>query len=272
MDDCQMTIDGQPFSFEIEGEFFWGKDEVLFEVKNNVIEYTDWLAKGYAVMNLFTPTEFEGLTQTITAILKRIGADLGVVLPSDFKSEHYHHYFSNPALHQQVIQRTRFLTYRDFELDFQDLCNRVAAFIGHPLQLENPLLDEEIVILRISRPQTLDINPLHRDGYLEIWANVLNLWIPLAGCNQQSSLPVLPGSHLTNEKDVCRSLPKGAKINGLSYHVPGIVGLRDGIELIRPNPACGQALVFTPFLIHGAAINQNMDQTRLSLELRFCKK
>ena len=38
--------------------------------------------------------------------------------------------------------------------------------------------------------------------------------------------------------------------------------------MIRPNPKLGEALIFTPFLIHGAAVN-NSDLTRISLELRF---
>ena len=43
------------------------------------------------------------------------------------------------------------------------------------------------------------------------------------------------------------------------------------MKMVRPNPKPGEALIFSPFLIHGAAINGNKDLTRISLELRFPK-
>lgn len=268
---CQLTIDGQPHAFALEGEFFWGKDEQLFSEASSPIAGTGWQNQGYTCFPLMQGDEYARLLGSIRRILTRIGTGLGVVLPDDFRPEEYHHYFPTEELHQQVIQQTRFLTFRDFDLDFREWCSRVATFVGHPLQLENPLLPEEIVILRISRPNSLDINPLHRDGYLDIWAGVLNLWIPIAGCDAHSSLPVIPGSHLWRENTIRRTAAKGARVNGLTYHVPGIVGAASGLHLIRPDPAYGEALLFTPFLIHGAAINENPDTTRLSLELRFCR-
>ena len=42
--------------------------------------------------------------------------------------------------------------------------------------------------------------------------------------------------------------------------------------MIRPNPNIGQVLAFTPFLIHGCAINWNDNITRFSLELRLFDK
>lgn len=268
---CHLTIDGQPRAFALEGEFFWGEDEQLFSLANSPIAGTEWEADGFARYRLMHDGEYDRLLDSIRRILFRIGAGLGVELPDDFRLEQYHRYFSTEELHQQVIQQTRFLTFRDFDLDFAEWCRRVGVFVGHPLQLENPLLPEEIVILRISRPNSLDINPLHRDGYLDIWANVLNLWIPVAGCDDHSSLPVIPGSHLWTEKNIRRTAAKGARINGLRYHVPGIIGATGGLHLVRPDPSYGEALLFTPFLVHGAAINENPDTTRLSLELRFCR-
>ena len=38
--------------------------------------------------------------------------------------------------------------------------------------------------------------------------------------------------------------------------------------MIRPNPKETEALVFTPYLIHGAAFNDS-NNTRVALELRF---
>jgi ectoine hydroxylase-related dioxygenase (phytanoyl-CoA dioxygenase family) len=40
----------------------------------------------------------------------------------------------------------------------------------------------------------------------------------------------------------------------------------------RPDPQAGEVLVFSPYLIHGGAMNFNSDVTRLSLEMRFWRK
>ena len=131
-------------------------------------------------------------------------------------------------------------------------------------------LEKTHIQIRISRPNSLDINPPHRDSYLSYYQNIINIWIPIHGCNSLSSLPVLPGSHLIPENEILRTESKGAKINGNIYYVPCILKTKEGnMHLIRPNPKEGEALVFTPYLIHGSAVNKNSDMTRVSLELRF---
>jgi ectoine hydroxylase-related dioxygenase (phytanoyl-CoA dioxygenase family) len=42
--------------------------------------------------------------------------------------------------------------------------------------------------------------------------------------------------------------------------------------MIRPNPKPGQAMLFSPYLVHGGGYNLNTDTTRVSLEMRFWKK
>jgi ectoine hydroxylase-related dioxygenase (phytanoyl-CoA dioxygenase family) len=41
--------------------------------------------------------------------------------------------------------------------------------------------------------------------------------------------------------------------------------------MIRPNPMENQLMIFSPYLIHGCAINNNEDITRMSLEVRFIR-
>ncbi len=265
---CQLTIDQQPFSFELAGDFAWGKDEVLFERHQALFSRCGWIDAGYTVVPLLDQADWHPLQEDIEQILRHAALENGLTLPDDFQPEQYHRYVTH-ELHQKIIEKTRFLTYGHFALDFEKLAGKISQFIGHPLSLHNPWLPTEIIILRISRPNSLDINPPHRDGYLNLWENVVNVWIPLAGCNHYSSLPLIPGSHLWNEKDVLRTAPKGAAINGTPYHVPGIVKTSFGLPMTRPNPQPGQALLFTPFLIHGAAINTNPGQTRMALELRL---
>ncbi len=262
-------IDNESYTYVLEGDFFWGKDEVLFQESDHLTRQCSWHEAGYTLVPLPNASVFPHLQKDIQTILQNICTDLDIYLPADFQLEDYHQYVSTAALHQQVIARTRWLTRHDFSIDWSHFCSYISRILNHPVHLDNPLLEKEIIILRISRPQSYDINPLHRDGYLDIWKDTVNLWIPIAGSNQYSSLPVLPGSHLWNEKDILRTASKGASLNGLLYHVPAIAQAHHPLNLIRPNPQFGEILLFTPFLIHGSAFNQHNNTTRFALELRL---
>jgi hypothetical protein len=266
---CEFTIDGYPFKIEVQGDFFQGKNEVLFSGKGSIIEHCSWLKEGYTIVKITDDEEFLQLKLTIRTILLRIITENNISTDDSFSLETYHLYVLTDAQHQSVIEKTRFLTFRDFNFDMERLLKKISESVGIKVQKDNPKLPEEIIILRINRPSSMDINPLHRDGYLDIWENVLNIWIPVAGCNKDSSLPIIPGSHYWNEKDIKRTKAKGASINGLSYHVPAVISYKDGLHAVRPNPSYGEALVFTPFLIHGVALNRQTDITRISLELRL---
>lgn len=264
---CRLTIDNREFIFDLQGKFSHGNDEVLFD-PGGLLEHVSWQQEGFTILDLLSPTETNRLITNLSKILNQILTEEN--LGSLNALEKYHEVIDSDEKHQKVISRTRFLTSRDFEIDLNEISRRVSHELDKEVGIDNPLLEEEIIILRISRPESMDINPLHRDGYLDIWANTINVWIPVAGCNKWSSLPLIPGSHWWNEQDVVRTPPRNAVINGNTYHVPGIIGGPEPLHAIRPDPAAGQALLFTPFLVHGAAINQNSDLTRMSLEFRLC--
>lgn len=268
---CKINIDGNPFQFEIGGDFSYGPDEILYQ-KHPILNNCSWENIGFKVIELLEKEEFKTLErQTLSIINKIITSELETDKKNLERLSDYHKVIKRDDEHQKIISKTRFLKSSDFSIDLNRISTRISAIIGKKVGIFNPKLDDEIIILRISRPQTFDINPLHRDGYLGIWENTINVWIPLAGCNKRSTLPVIPGSHLWNEKEVLRTEAKGATINRLNYHVPGIIsGPENELNTVRPNPANGEALIFTPFIVHGAAINQNIDDTRMSLEFRLC--
>ena len=59
-------------------------------------------------------------------------------------------------------------------------------------------------------------------------------------------------------------------MGGNPYRVPAIGRLRSGpLRMVRAPVRSGQALIFTPYLIHGLAFNQSNQKTRMALELRF---
>ncbi len=266
---CSFTIDGKPYEVEIEGSFFGGEDAILFSEKGNIIEHCSWLKEGYTKEKIAETNEFLELKTNIEFILFKILKENNISFDDHFTLENYHHYVRTDAQHQSVIEKTRFLTSADFKINTTRLIEKISKLVGKKLDIVNPKLPEEIIIMRINRPSSLDINPFHRDGYLSIWENILNIWIPLAGCTNESSLSLIPGSHYWNENDIVRTEAKGASINGLKYQVPAIISHKTGLHAIRPNPSYGEALIFTPFIVHGAALNKQTDTTRISLELRL---
>lgn len=266
--ECELFIDDQLFKYDVEGEFTYGMDELLIEKDRNAIEYTEWSKAGYSVENLLTSDQFYTLKENLQHVLNNIIDELGLRKPDNL--EQYHTVINSQPKHQSVIEKTRLLTKRDFNIDLEKICEKVSDLLGKKVAIFNPKLKEEIITLRISRPNSMDINPLHRDAYLDFYKDTVNLWFPIVGCNELSSLPIIPGSHYWRESDVLKTKPKGATIQGLNYNVPGIVKGPEILKAIRPNPNYGQALVFSPYLIHGSAINLNKDITRMALELRPC--
>ena len=267
---CRLKIDGDVFEFDVAGDFFWGENKILYERENSVISKTDWEPIGYNCARVFMNDEFKDLKfsilNNIIEALKYHNVDFD---EKSFTLSDYHKIVTTDELHYKIIDITRNLTNKDFDFDIDKLTKRFGDILGYKFTSWVEELKKTHVQIRISRPHSLDINPPHRDGYLSYWEDIINIWIPIEGCNEKTSLPVVPASHLIPENNICRTESKGAKINGNIYYVPCILKTKKGIlNMVRPNPKQGEALIFTPFLIHGAAVNQS-DVTRISLELRF---
>ncbi|MEL6811475.1 MAG: phytanoyl-CoA dioxygenase family protein [Bacteroidota bacterium] len=267
---CELHIDNEPFQFEVEGNFSWGEPEMLFKQKDNVISKTPWNDDGYGVVDAFTKDEFRALKRSVRDNILKAIKENGIPVEDDtFQLEDYHTVVTSDKDHFDVIDITRNLTNEDFDFDISLLEKRFGKELGYKLTSWVEELQKTHIQIRINRPSSLDINPPHKDGYLSYWEDIVNVWIPVAGCNEQTSLPVEPGSHLLPEDEIYRTESKGAKINGNIYYVPCILKKKSGnLKMIRPNPSEGQALLFSPFLIHGAAVNRS-NSTRVSIELRF---
>jgi len=268
---CYIFIDDEPYEFKVKGDFFWGKNELLYKPKESVLSKVAWKKDGFSVVKAFINDEFERLKESIRQnIINAIKINNIDFDEQEFTLENYHEIVNSDVLHNQVINITRNLENEDFDFDIELLTKRFGTLLGYNLTSWVEELQKSHIQIRISRPNSLDINPPHRDGYLSYWEDIINVWIPIEGCNENSSLPVCPESHLIPENEILRTASKGAEINGNIYYVPCILEHKQGsLKMIRPNPKEGEALIFTPFLIHGAAVNKNKDITRVSLELRF---
>jgi ectoine hydroxylase-related dioxygenase (phytanoyl-CoA dioxygenase family) len=98
----------------------------------------------------------------------------------------------------------------------------------------------------------------------------VNIYVPIVGSNENSSLAMQSGSHLWNEQDIV--VTKGGayfKKTDKKYSVDAILRSRTPLNMARPNPNINEFILFSPYLIHGCSSNENFDTTRMSIEIRF---
>jgi ectoine hydroxylase-related dioxygenase (phytanoyl-CoA dioxygenase family) len=132
------------------------------------------------------------------------------------------------------------------------------------------------IIVRINRPHSNDYNPPHKDIYEGVDGEnyiplFINFWIPICGVTEKSSLPISPASHLIPENQILRTFD-GAVVAGNKYRVRMVKEWAGKNTLERAKVTDGQVLVFSSHLIHGLAINEEQDLTRVALEFRLFKK
>ena len=121
---------------------------------------------------------------------------------------------------------------------------------------------------RVVREGQNDFNPPHKDVYLDRLRNKINGFLPIFGCDDHSSLPIVPSSHMIPEERIIRT-NENPTINNKKFTVPCICKLDDkDIRLTRPKIDYGDIMFFSPYLIHGGGKNFGSN-TRVSIEMRF---
>ena len=225
-------------------------------------------------MELFL--NYQDLYISTDKLIKSVMGGLGVAVGSDFSLERYHEYVDE-ELHQKVIQKTRRIFPADIDLDVEPIIHSFSNYLGCDLSMENPITKEtQHMIARLIKPQSHDYNTAHKDIYQPFdnygtIPKMVNIWIPLAGIDENNSLPLVPGSHLLPESAILRSRA-GAAMNGKSYSVASIKSWDGKNDLQRVKIKQGEVLIFSSHLIHGLAKNNSISNTRISYELRLYGK
>ncbi len=265
-------IDHRKVSFELDGATELGPATVLLEADDNVIQNSGWDDDGYCVAQ-FLPEPYrrqlcEGFTELIRGEMEAVGVQPGV----SFRLDRYHRAVTDQQ-HAAIISRTRVGFERhQFPIRLDVVTERISEICHAPLTVDSPKYSGRPFFLRIVRPQKpQDNNPPHRDVWLDHLRDGVNVYVPIAGSNKLSSLPVVAGSHKWSENEIERSV-SGARIQGFKYTVPTVTRAHRGLVMMRPNPNPDEVLVFSPYLIHGGALNLNEDLTRVSLEMRLWRR
>lgn len=278
MDIAEYSIGEKTIQVSLKGspELMFGNDEVLSTIESDLNYHQDWYKEGYHVYDFLSKEEYdhflEGLTNSIKKILSSYVEDL-----DGFTLETYHKFVKTDELHYKVVSVTRDLYPADFNFPVETIIPKFEKLLGYNLtDVDGDDGKQLHIIIRINRPHSTDFNPPHKDIY-EAWdkesriPRFVNIWIPVCGVTEKSSLPIAPGSHLVNEKDVLRTF-EGGVVEGNKYRVRSVKSWGGDSKLIRAKVGYGQVLMFTPHLVHGLALNEQDDQTRVALEYRLFKR
>jgi ectoine hydroxylase-related dioxygenase (phytanoyl-CoA dioxygenase family) len=267
----EIPLEDHMLQFEVEGDVTVGDPELILEGDDNIISATAWADQGYTVKPFLSQTEYDQLQAAITRLFHELLKKHNLIGEENFQLVDYHHYVNTDESHLQLIKETM----RGFPLDrlpfeVTRIEQRISEIVSTPVTLRTSTdVVERFFFVRAARPKSqCDGNPPHRDVWLDYLRHAVNIYAPIAGSTDKSALPVVAGSHLWKESEIERTV-KGAKINGIEYHVASVTALKQGYKLTRPNPKENEVMLFSPYIIHGGGINLNDDETRFSLEMRF---
>jgi hypothetical protein len=241
---------------------------------HNAIDLTansPWHAQGYCIEPLFDQNHFRSFKENTARLLISLWRDAGLQVPDSFPLDQYHTLIASQEQHLKAIDKTKLLPMDQFPFEPSLLIDRVSKICNCELEAINPFDGQRIFHFRIIRPNSKDNNPLHRDVWLEDYKDCINLYIPVTGSNELSSLILAPESHRWLESRIERTVG-GAQIGTTCFNVPAVTHIEGDYTLVRPDPAENEVLVFSPYLIHGGSMNFNVNMTRISFEVRLWRK
>ena len=238
----------------------WGEDRVILSEDSNLLDRTDFNLDGH---NIFAMDEYNSFLKQL------VESKIREVTSQQIDATKYH-------LHITDEEHTKIINAMPYKKTESDELHRFATYIetrvSEILRRRVRIFNDDIWI-RICRPSSVtetDYNPCHRDIYLDFYRNIVNIYVPIVGSNENSSLAMQSGSHLWNERDLVVTTG-GAyfKNSGKKYSVDAILRSKQPLDMVRPNPREDEFILFSPYLIHGCSSNNNVDTTRMSVEIRF---
>lgn len=263
-----VRLDGRSAVWDVEGPYERGAAVVEVERDDDMTAGTPWADQGFTVVDHLDAQQLATLASGIAEIVRGELGEVGVECGDGWSLESYHRFVDDRQHHAFTDRNRCFVPLTELPIDPGALERVVSRTVGRPARLMPVPGRPPSFLVRVVRPGSKDHSPPHRDHWLDHLRGTIAAYLPVAGSGPVSSLPLVPGSHRWPASSVLRTAGRGVA-DGVQYGVPAVAGSDRTIELIRPDPAPGRLLVFSPYLVHGGAINRQPDTTRVSLELRF---
>ena len=255
-------------------KFFRGENKCLSKEFNDLVIGTFWEKKGFNIINYQRIIDFltikNALLRTIKINIKKIYPEKNL---ENFSLEKYHH-FINEKEHLLIDRKLKRQYPKDFGFSDEKIINFIEDQIQKPLGYKsNNHGQNHWIIIRINMPNSGGFNPAHKDIYEDYDKNgiapqMINCWIPITGVNRSTGLPIVPGSHNFMENEIVRTKCQSI-MEGRQYSVNCIKSWKEKNNLELLTPKSGEMLIFSSHLIHGLGLNNNLDETRISLEFRL---
>ena len=238
--------------------YTWGENKITINEDTNLLQNMPYNNEGYTIFNISDIKLYSFLQNKIVELTNKTIALEG------------YHLSITEEEHKTILNS---MPYKKDEL--KEFCEYIEKTISDHIGIKVKIFNDDIWF-RICRPShkfPTDFNPCHRDTYLKFYRNTVNIYLPICSSNENSSLTIEPGSHYWNENETIVT-NGGAyfKSTNKKYSVDAIVASKQKLNMIRPNPTIGQLMLFSPYLIHGCANNDNLNTTRISVEVRFIQE
>jgi len=272
------TIDNVEHVINVSDEqnFLIGDDIILSNENTDITFNQKWYNEGFTIEKIFSNDNFLLLKDGITKTIIKIINENTQINTNGFTLEKYHNYVKTNEEHFKIVSKTRDLFPKDFNFNIIEILSEFEKTLGFKLSDIDSHTNEPFhIIIRINRPNSFDYNPPHKDMY-ESYDDgcislFLNFWVPICGVTKKSSLPVVPKSHKLPENLILRTV-EGGLVSNNKYRVRFVKSWDNKNDLVRVNINYGDVLIFSSHLVHGLAINNEDDITRVALEFRLFKK
>lgn len=225
-----------------------------------------WYKKGFTSI-LLSEAFMQNVRTKTLAYLQYCLQNTAVHALNDFPSE-YHVFFKEREQHLAFLNTVgKVLDPKRLGIDTHYLEKQVQKATGW----KKNVTCTDVCDIRVFRPYKgamMDNNPLHRDTWKKLVTNCVNMYIPICGNNEKSSLALIEGSHLWDRKLIERT-KENAFFNNVQYGIPAVSKINKTFNVVRPVLKENEVLLFSSNMIHGGSINLNEELTRVSIEIRF---
>tara|TARA_Y100000589_G_scaffold42800_1_gene35863 strand:+ start:11171 stop:12007 length:837 start_codon:yes stop_codon:yes gene_type:complete len=255
-------------------KFLIGQEICLSKKFDDLVIGTSFQEKGFDIINFDDIICFSNIKNSVYETIKK---NIQKLYPKknlkNFKLEKYHK-FINEKEHITLDKKLKRQYPEDFGFSDKKIIKLIEGLIKKPLgyKVSNEAKNHWIII-RINMPKSGGFNPAHKDIYEDydkkgFAPRMINCWIPVCGVNKNTGLPLVPGSHNYLENEIVRTKCNSI-IENRQYSVNCIKSWQGKNNLSIMSPKYGEMILFSSHLIHGLGLNNNLDETRISLEFRL---